>query len=282
MTVGIGGQNINRCPMALVHEVVRQRINHLTAVGCNLSLPLDVLVAAGLIDHTEQGSGNLEKYGVLFSWRRALESGTVTTTDHSHLAMATRFLAGAMGVPFMPSRSLLGSDILVGMREAGVATLIDDPFGSDPVVLLKAQVPDVALVHVSRADELGNAVIDGVSSHEVDMVRASKTTILSAEEVLPAGAFTAEPERVTISAAHVTAVVEQRFGAFPTSVYRDYDYAEEHVQDYQRRAKSGQTSVATWLEHNVTGHESFDDYLAANDPAGALRAALERRMEALL
>lgn len=282
MTVGMGGQNINRCPMALVQEVVRQGVGHLRVVGCNLSLPLDVLVTAGLVDHTEQGSGNLEKYGVLFAWRRALESGAITTTDHSHLTMATRFLAGAMGVPFMPTRSLLGSDVLIGLREAGVASMLDDPFGSAPVVLLKAQQPDVSLIHVSRADERGNCVIDGVTSHEVDMVRASRTTIVTAEEVLPAGAFDSEPERVTISSAYVTAVVEQKYGAFPTSVYRDYDYSESHIQEYQRIAKAGGPAHHQWLAENVVAHPSFDDYLNAEDPEGLLRGALEEQMGALL
>ncbi len=282
MVVGIGGQNINRCPMALVHEVVRQGVDRLTTVGCNLSLPLDVLVTAGLVDHTEQGSGNLEKYGVLFAWRRALESGAITTTDHSHLTMASRFLAGAMGLPFMPSRSLLGSDVLSGLRDAGVATVVSDPFGADPIVLLKAQKPDVCLVHVSRADELGNCIIDGVTSHEVDMVRASKTAIISAEVVLPAGAFEDEPERVTISSAHVTAVVEQRHGAFPTSVYRDYDYSEPHIKDYQSTAKLGGDALQAWLRENVIEHADFDAYLDAEDPDGALRHALQEQMEALI
>jgi acyl CoA:acetate/3-ketoacid CoA transferase alpha subunit len=281
MTVGMGGQNINRCPMTLVHEVVRQGIGDLSIVGCNLSLPLDILVAAGLVAHTEQGSGNLEKYGVLFTWRRAIEAGVVTTTDHSHLTMASRFLAGAMGLPFMPTRSLLGTDLLDGLLEAGVAAMVEDPFGSGPMVLLRAQCPDVSLIHVSRADAAGNCVIDGVTSHEVDMVRASRATIVSAEEVLPAGAFDAEPERVTISSAYVTAVVEQRHGAFPTSVYRDYDYSEWHVRDYQQIAKAGD-GVRAWLAENIAAHESFDGYLAAQDPEGLLRGALADQMGALL
>lgn len=281
MTVGMGGQNINRCPLALVHEVVRQGIGDLRIVGCNLSLPLDVLVAAGLVTHTEQGSGNLEKYGVLFAWRRALEAGTITTTDHSHLAMASRFLAGAMGLPFVPTKSLLGTDVLEGLVAAGVAHVIDDPHGSGPVVLLKAQTPDVSLIHVSRADELGNCIIDGVTSHEIDMVRASATTVVSAEEILPAGAFNAEPERVTISSAHVSAVVSQKFGAFPTSVYRDYDYSESHIKEYQRIAKAGD-GLDTWVKESVLTHASFDDYLTAEDPAGVLRGALEDQMGTLL
>lgn len=282
MTVGMGGQNINRCPMALVHEVVRQGIGDLRIVGCNLSLPMDILVTAGLVSHTEQGSGNLEKYGVLFAWRRAVEAGLITTTDHSHLTMATRFLAGAMGLPFMPTKSLLGSDVLVGLQRAGIATVVDDPHHTGPVVLLKPQRPHVSLIHVSRADALGNCVIDGVTSHEVDMVRASHATIVTAEEILPAGAFDSEPERVTISSAYVTAVVEQRYGAFPTSVYRDYDYSEAHIQDYQRIAKAGGAALETWLTTNVLRHDTFDDYLASEDPGGVLRGALEEQMGALL
>lgn len=281
-TVGMGGQNINRCPMALVHEVVRQQIGGLRVVGCNLSLPLDILVTAGLVAHTEQGSGNLEKYGVLFAWRRALEAGEVSTTDHSHLSMASRFLAGAMGLPFLPTRSLLGTDVLRDLEAAGVATVTDDPFGAGPVVLLKAQTPDVSLIHVSRADVNGNCVIDGVTSHEVDMVRASAATIVTAEEVLPAGAFDAEPERVTISSAYVDAVVPQRYGAFPTSVYRDYDYSETHIQDYQRIAKAGGPAHQEWLEKSVLGHATFDDYLAAEDPGHDLRESLDKQMGELL
>ena len=149
-------------------------------------------------------------------------------------------------------------------------------------MLLKAQAPDVSLIHVSRADELGNCVVDGVTSHEIDMVRASRTTIVSAEEILPAGSFDAEPERVTISSAHVTAVVQQKYGAFPTSVYRDYDYSESHIQDYQRIAKAGGDGLNAWVEQSVRRHASFDDYLTSEDPRGLLRGALEDQMGALL
>jgi len=131
---------------------------------------------------------------------------------------------------------------------------------------------------VSRADVNGNAVIEGVSGHEVDMVRASKTTIVSAEEVLPAGAFDAEPERVTISSAYVDAVVEQRYGAFPTSVYREYDYSETDIQDYQRIAKAGGHAHLAWLRDNVTHHATFDAYLAAKDPPRMTRHLFEAQV----
>ena len=278
--VGMGGQNINRCPMALVHEVVRQAPSDLTVVGCNLSLPLDLLVAAGLVVHTEQGSGNLERYGVLFSWRRALERDELTTTDHSHLAMASRFLAGALGVPFLPTRSLLGSTLLDELITAGVARRGTDPFGGDPVVLVRALRPDVSLIHVSRADPDGNAVIDGPTSHEVDMVRASDTVIVSAEQVVPPGTFADAPEQVTISAAYVTAVVEQPYGAYPTSVYRAYDYSDDDVAEYQRLARAGR--AVDWLARHVTGTVDFDAFLQLRDPSGSVREGLREQMGRLI
>lgn len=280
--VGMGGQNINRCPMALAHEVIRQGTGQLRIVGCNLSLPVDLLVTAGLVAHTEQGSGNLERYGVLFAWRRSLESGTVTTNDHSHLSMASRFLAGAMGLPFMPVRSLLGTDVLTGLEEAGLASIVTDPFGDSDIVLLKAQTPDVSLIHVSCADTNGNAIIEGVTSHEIDMVRASAVTIISTDELVPAGTFDDKPENVTISSAYVTAVVEQKYGAFPTSVYRKYNYFENDIEEYQRLAKAGGPEHSAWLKDNILDHRDFDAYLKWRDPDGTIERRLTEEMRDLL
>ncbi|MFI6393831.1 CoA transferase subunit A [Nonomuraea sp. NPDC050547] len=278
--VGMGGQNINRCPMALVHEVIRQGIGGLTVVGCNLSLPLDMLVASGLVARTEQGTGNLERYGTLFAWRRAVERGEVSVGDHSHLAMATRFAAGALGLPFLPTRSLLGTDLLEDLVTSGVAVESVDPWTNKPVVLLKALTPDVAVIHANRADTSGNIVIEGVTSHEVDMVRAARVTIVSAEQVLPAGAFADRPEQVTIPEAYVTAVVEQPFGAFPTSVYRAYDFAEAEIKEYQALGRTGDGELRAWIAANLGG--GFDDYLKTRDASGALRDGLVEQMRRLV
>ncbi|NUP46722.1 MAG: CoA transferase subunit A [Catenulispora sp.] len=280
--LGLGGQNINRCPMALVHEVVRQRIGELTVVGCNLSLPLDFLVAAGLVVRTEQGSGNLEKFGTLFSWRRAVEANRIAVRDYSHLSMASRFLAGAMGLPFMPVRSLLGSSVLDRLVAEDDAVVTPDPWSGEPVVLVRACTPDVSLIHANLADTDGNVVIDGVTSHEIDMVRASRHVIVSVEEVLPAGAFDGQPERVTISGAYVSAVVAQPWGAWPTSVYRKYDYYEPEIDGYQKGAKAGDEGPRAFLAGSVESHPDFDAYLAATDPEGSARTAMAEQMRSLL
>ncbi|MFI1769321.1 CoA transferase subunit A [Streptomyces sp. NPDC020800] len=281
-TVGMGGQNINRCPTALAHEVVRQGIGDLTVVGCNLSLPVDLLAAAGQIRRTEQGSGNLERYGVLYTWRRKVERGEIEVKDYSHLSMATRFLGGAMGLPFMPTRSLLGSSVLDKHLGDGEVRLLDDPWGAGPVVLLQTLQPDVSLIHASLADTEGNVVIDGVTSHEIDMVRASRYTVVSVEEVVPAGTFGDRPESVTISGAYVSAVVAQPFGAYPTSVYRRYDYDDVEIRGYQEHAKAGDEQVAGWLQKNVLWAKDFEEYLTQRDPDGAVRRALAEQMRSVL
>lgn len=282
VVLGLGGQNINRCPMALVHEIARQGIGGLSVVGCNLSVPLDILVACGLVARTELGSANLERYGTLFAWRRAVERGEIEVRDHSHLAMATRFAAGAIGVPFLPTRSLLGTDVLKGLVTAGIAVQIDDPFDGHPVVLMRALTPDVSVIHAHRADPAGNVVIEGVTSHEVDMVRASRAVIVSVEEIVPLGSLADRPEQVTISEAYVSAVVAQPYGAYPTSSYRRYDFAEDEITAYQALARGGGPEFAAWLADHVLQLATFDEYLDLRDPGAERRAALTATMRSLI
>jgi acyl CoA:acetate/3-ketoacid CoA transferase alpha subunit len=278
--VGMGGQNVNRCPMAIVHEVVRQGVGGLVLMGCNLSLPADMLVAAGLVVRTEQGSGNLERYGTIFSWRRAIQRGTIAVEDHSHLTMVTRFLAGSLGLPFVPTVSLLGSDMAppLGAPPSGSMAAAVDPWQHDPVILLRAACPDVSILHVHAADSQGNVIIEGVTSHEVEMAKASRVTIVTCEELLGDSVVTQRPEQVTLPSAYVGAVVVQPFGAFPTAVYRCYDFSEEDIVDYQARARVSDDELRDWLDEHVRGVVDFDAYLDRRDPTGEIRAGLVRTM----
>ncbi len=290
--LGMGGQNIGRCPMALTHEIIRQRIGGLTVTGCNLSIAMDQLVGAGLVRRTICGSGNLERFGTTFCWRRAIEDGTLEVEDYSHLAMVTRFLAGEMGVPFMPTRSLLGSDLLRGAGTAGPApgdagsdgrggrphpdrpVVIDDPWHpGEPVVLVPALRPDVSLVHVQRADAMGNIVIGGFATHEPEMIRASQHVIVSCEALVSTDEIRAHPERTTVPFMYVSAVVVQPFGAYPTSTYRCYDYDPVHIAAYQAAARAGPEEVRAYLDAHVWGCPTFEDHLR--------RAAGRERLEAL-
>ncbi len=263
-TVGMGGQSIGRCSMALAHEIVRQGKKDLTLVGCNLALSTDIMVGAGLVKRTESGTGNLERFGTAFRWRNAIETGRLEVGDYSHLAMASRFLAGALGLPFMPSKSMLGSDILDkrGNDPERPFEMIDNPWNpGEPVVLLPALTPDVSIIHVQKADEMGNVVIEGFTTQEPEMVRASRTVIVSCEEIVGSDVIRSDPDRTTIPYIFVDAVVEQPWGAYPTSTHRYYEHDAEHLRHYQACARAGGEEYEAYLKEFVYGCVTFDDYL---------------------
>jgi glutaconate CoA-transferase subunit A len=275
--VGLGGQNISRCQMALVHEVIRQGKKELTLTGCNLSIQMDLLVAAGLVRRCECGGAGLERFGAVYSFKRAIEEGRMEIEDFSHSTMASRFLAGEMGIPFIPCGSLMGSDIL---REQRGATrkkhaIIDNPWNpGEKVLLLSAVTPDVALVHVQRADEIGNIVIEGISNHEPEMIRAARTCIVTCEEIVRSEETRRWPERTTVPYHYVDAVIEVPFGAYPTMTYRYYSYDAEHIRFYQACAREGGEAIRRYLDDYVYGCETFEDTL---DRAGGIRRMLGLR-----
>ncbi len=283
-TVGMGGQSIGRCAMALTHEIVRQGIGDLTLVGCNLSMSMDLLVGAGLARRTECGTGNLERFGTAFRWRRAIEAGTLEVEDYSHLAMASRFLAGALGLPFMPSKSLLGTDILHKQMEGGSDSfrVIDNPWNPDePVVLLPACRPDVSIVHAQKADELGNVVIEGFTTQEPEMVRASSSVIVSCEELISSEEIRRYPDRTTVPYIFVDAVVVQPWGSYPTSTYGCYEHDAEHLRRYQVCARSGGEAYESYLREMIHERPDFDSHLdgAIGEPR---RRELEESMRRLM
>ncbi len=280
--VGMGGQSIGRCSMALAHEIVRQGKKDLTLVGCNLALSMDIMVGAGLVKRTECGTGNLERFGTAFRWRRAIEEGRIEVDDYSHLAMASRFLAGALGLPFMPTRSLLGTDILNKKPLDGRKPfhLLDNPWEpGQPVVLLPALTPDVSIVHVQKADEMGNIIIEGFTTHEPEMIRASRAVIVTCEELVSTEEVRRDPDRTTVPYIFVSAVVEQPWGAYPTSTYRYYEHDEEHLRHYQACARAGGEAYQKYLQEFIYDCPTFDDYIqkaAGVKKLNQLRAAMLR------
>jgi glutaconate CoA-transferase subunit A len=264
-TIGMGGQSIGRCSVALAHEIVRQGKRDLTLVGCNLALSMDVMVGAGLVKRTECGTGNLERFGTAFRWRKAIEEGRLEIEDYSHLAMASRFLAGSLGLPFMPTKSMLGTDLLAKRRPSANGSafeIIKNPWDpEEPVVLMPACTPDVSIVHVQKADEMGNLIIEGFTTHELEMIKASKTVVASCEELISSDEVRRHPDRTTIPYIFVDVVVEQPWGAYPTSVYKYYEHDEDHIRHYQSRAQSGGESYEEYLKEFIYDCATFDDFL---------------------
>jgi len=262
--IGMGGQNVARCAVTLAHEIIKQGKKDLTLTGCNLSIHMDLMVGAGLVKKCESGLGGLGKFGATFQFKRAIEEKRMEAEDYDHLTMVCRFLAGEMGIPFMPVRGLMGSDIL-NYKAASTRKkfeIINNPWNEgEKVVLVSAMEPDVTIVHVQKADDIGNVLIQGIASHEPELIRASKTTIVSCEEIVSTEFFRSNPDYTTVPYHYIDAVVEQRFGAYPTATYGYYSFDADHINYYQQCARAGGEEYKKYLDEYVYGCETFDDFI---------------------
>ncbi len=263
-TVGVGGQNVARCAVNLAHEIIKQGKKDLTLTGCNLSIHMDLLVGAGLVKKCEFGLGGLGRFGATFQFKRAIEEGRMEAEDFDHLTMVSRFLAGEMGIPFIPVRGLMGSDI-INYQAASTEKkfeIMSNPWNKgEKVTLVPAMQPDVTIVHVQKADEIGNVIIQGIASHEPELIRASKATIVSCEEVVSTTFFRSNSDHTTVSYHHIDAVVEQPFGAYPTATYGYYSFDADHIGHYQQCARAGGEEYKDYMNEYVYGCETFDDFL---------------------
>ena len=262
--IGMGGQNVSRCSVALAHEIIKQGKKDLTLAGCNLSIHMDLMVGAGLVKKCEFGLGGLGRFGATFQFKRAIEEKGMEAEDYDHLTMVCRFLAGEMGIPFIPVRGLMGSDIL-NYQAASTRKkfeIINNPWNQgEKVLLVPAMEPDVTIVHVQKADEIGNVLIQGIASHEPELIRASKTTIISCEEIVSTGFFRSHSDYTTVPYHYIDAVVEQRFGAYPTATHGYYSFDADHISFYQQCSRAGGEEYEKYLNEYVYGSETFDDFL---------------------
>lgn len=245
-----------RCPMSLVYEIVRQGKKNLIFAGLGV-FELDMLLGAGLIKAMDIAYSGLEVYGVSNVFRREAESGRVTCVEWSNAAFAARFKAAAMGVPFLPSRSMLGTDTL----KYSSAKVVCDPFTGNPICLVPALILDVGLIHVHRADQYGNAQIDGITGNANEMSRASKTLIISAEEIVDCEDFRCHPDRTIIPYYLVDAVVHAPFGSHPGEMCYRYRRDEPQIKEWVKAAEDPQTTRA-YLDKYIYSLKNHQEYLA--------------------
>jgi acyl CoA:acetate/3-ketoacid CoA transferase alpha subunit len=246
-----------RCPMSVIHEIVRQGVGELRVAGQGV-LELDLLLAASLVKALDITYIGLEVYGLSNCLRREVESGRVERcVEWSNAGIAWRFKAAAMGVPFIPVRSMLGSDTL----KYSAAKVIECPFTGQPIALLPALILDVGIIHVHRADACGNAQIDGISGFAFEMARASKRLIVSAEEIVETEVIRRRPDRTTIPYYLVDAVVEAPFGSHPGEMCYRYMRDEDQIRRWVEASKDPATT-AEFLQTYVYGVPDHRSYLA--------------------
>ena len=261
--VALPGFAIARCAMAFTHEVIRQGINHLTLSQCVGAMDADILVGAGMADRLIYGGGSLDRFGRLSAVNRGIETGTLAAEEYSSLSVTFRYLAGSLGLPFIPIRSLQGSDLLANLKEHhpdDVAT-VQDPFTGDDWLALKPLLPDVAIAIVSAADAEGNAQIDGPRWDNLEQARASKRTIVLAQKIISTKEIRKHPDRNVIPGFLVSHVVHVPYAAHPCSLFQAYDYDADHIRLYAEAAQSPE-GMRAYLDSYVYGVPDHAAYLA--------------------
>ncbi|MGH7370135.1 MAG: CoA transferase subunit A [Candidatus Methylomirabilaceae bacterium] len=205
-------------PFAAGHEIIRQGRKDLTLVGPISDMLFDQLIGAGCVSRVIAAwIGNVSA-GLGHNYRRAVEEGEprrLEVEDHSNFTLALALLAGSLGVPFIPARTLLGSDLLAGSRTFRLSA---DPDTGAPLLHVKALRPDVAILHVQRSDIEGNAHCWGNLGVSEEGGLASHGVILVAEEIVPRSLIMSDPNRVLLPSAKVVAVVHEPWGAHPSPV----------------------------------------------------------------
>jgi glutaconate CoA-transferase, subunit A len=228
--VGIGGSTMSRTPMALIWALIRAKRKTLTCCRSITSSDGDLLFGSGVSEHiiTSWFSQGI-LWGVSKVMRHYVETGKARFEEWSHLAMGMRLRAGAMGVPFMPIRPMLGSDVL---RQLPEAKEIDCPFTNEKLLLVPALNPDVALIHVQRCDAYGNAQIDGLQFVDIDLAMAANKVILSTERIVSNDQIRRAPDQTKIPFFAVDAIVEVPYGSAPHECYGVYEPMIRHMEYY--------------------------------------------------
>ena len=300
--ISIGGFTVNRNPMAAVHEIIRSRVRDLHIYVHSNGQGVDELIGAGCVKSIEIAYGANGRFApTCVRFRKAVEQGLIDIEDYTNYQMNLRFLAGSMGVPFLPCRSALGTDIVNtwGFSEHMRTNdpkfpdkkleVLDNPFGqwaeTSKVVLVPAINPDVTFIHVQEADSQGTCKIMGLSFGDVEQAKASKHVVVTCENLVETETMRKHPEQNQIPGIYVDAVVHVPYGAFPTACYRYYDYEPTYLHEYFRDAQDDVSNEQNRQRYvyeleghadllNLVGQERLDTIAA--DPETGYAVNLKR------
>lgn len=258
-SVAFGGF-CGRIAMAAVHEIIRQKKRNLTLICDSNNDDVDMLIGAGCVKRWEGAYLAYGVPGLASNFRRAVEQGIphfIEVEEASNYAMGLRFLAGAMNVPFMPLKSLIGSDI---PKYNPRVRVIEDPYHGEPIALIQAANPDVAIIHVQRADPAGNSQIFGFIGNDDNKARAAKHTIITCEEIISPDEVRKCPNLTVIPSYCVDAVVKVPYGSYWWSLTGYYTFDIMFQLEYVRHSRTLEGFIK-WLDEWVYNCESHNEFL---------------------
>jgi glutaconate CoA-transferase subunit A len=279
--LAIGGFGCDRLPIAVVHEIVRQRKQDLAFAGHTATHDFEILCAGNLTGRGRTLAKvdaayivGIEARGLSPHARRVMESGTVEVCEWSNYALAVRLQAAAMGVPCLPTRTMLGTDTF----QHSAAKVMICPFTGEKLALLPALSPDVAAIHVHEADRFGNCRIRGTTVADLELARASKRVIITCERLISTEEFRRDPSLTVIPFLCVDAVCEVPYGSYPGNMPYEYFSDEPHLRRWLEVEKS-EKEFLSFLNEYIFGVPDFGTYL---DKCGGLKRMQELRRQELL
>jgi 3-oxoacid CoA-transferase subunit A/glutaconate CoA-transferase subunit A len=271
-----GGFGHVRFSMAGIYELIRQRRRNLAIAGKTAVHDVDVLIASGVVDRVDCAySFGHELRGLSPAGRRAVEGGKVrVVAELSNASFQWRFRAAAMGLPWIPTRTMLGTDTL----RHSAAKVVEDPMTGKPLALLPACYPDFAFIHVHRCDRYGNAQIDGTIIEDRELALAAKRLIITTEKVIDEEEIRRAPDRTVIPFFVVDAVCEVPYGSHPGNMPLLYYSDEEHMAEWLSLSRT-EEGVERYLQKYVYPVGDFQEYVEL--VGGAEKMEKLRRIEAL-
>jgi glutaconate CoA-transferase, subunit A len=270
-TVTLGTCLEQMIPFAATRELIRLGIGELTLVGPVSDIAFDQLIGAGLVRRVMAAWVGNVMMGSAYCFRRAVERGIprpLEVVEFSNFTLALALHAAAIGAPFLPTRSVLGSDMI---PRNPYLEPIEDPLGGGPLLAVKALQPDVTIVHVQRSDPHGNAAMWGSLGITPDAARAARAVIVTAEEIVSPEQIRRDPNRVVVPGILVAAVVEARWGSHPSPAQGYYRRDHEAYAEYHRVTKT-EEGYAAWRQEWVDGARDLPEYAArlGNERVAAL------------
>jgi glutaconate CoA-transferase subunit A len=234
-SVAMGGLMMTGAPLGFCRELIKAGRRDLDLIVMSGGMNVDWLVAAGCVRRLLTAIVSFEGFGLAPNFRRAAEAGAIAIEDWSELTMLCALRARFAGVPFMPTRAGLGTDVPAHLPER-MWEMTDERSGR-PFVACAPLAPEFAVVHVHEADELGNArVLPKLTWIDGELVKAAERTIVTAERIVRTETFREAPERTSFPAYAVDHVVHAPRGAWPVAMPPDYDYDGEFHRRYSRAA----------------------------------------------
>jgi glutaconate CoA-transferase subunit A len=243
-------------PFAAGHEIIRQKKRDLVLARATPDLIYDQMVAAGCARKVIFSYMGNPGVGSLRIVRSAIEQGKLEWEEYSHFQMITRLQAAASGLPFLPMKQTGAADL---EKANPLIKRIPDPYGGKDVVVVPALTPDVAIVHVQRADANGNAHLWGIIGEQKEAAFAARKVILTAEEIVDESVIRSDPNRTLIPEIVVDAVCRTPYSCHPSYAQGYYDRDNEFYLRWDKVSDSPE-QVKSWLDEWVYGLKDREEY----------------------